>query len=58
MGDEDLFKKMNEAAAKAEEKLKELPQDSVKIVAAWWKANYNEAGHKRLGRILITYAGD
>ena len=41
---------MDEAAAA----LGRLPEDVVKAVANWWNQWYGFAGHRRLGRLLLT----
>jgi len=52
----EILEKMDAAAREAEKELRELPEDAVRKVAAWWKKWYLKAGHKRLGRLLLTYA--
>lgn len=47
--------RMDEAAGAAESELKDLPQESVAVVAAWWVKHFTSAGHKRLGRVLIKH---
>jgi len=44
---------MDEAAANAEEDLANIDDAAVKAVSEWWKKWYQNAGHKRLGRILV-----
>lgn len=51
----DIFEQMDQAAEKAKEDLKNLNEEAVIEVAQWWKKYYLNAGHKRLGRILINY---
>lgn len=53
---DDIFEKMDMAAKEAEKELRELDRAAVKTVALWWKKWYLKAGHKRLGRLLLTYA--
>ena len=47
-------KAFDDAAAVAAEELKKLPAEQVKVVADWWAKFYMTAGHKRLGRLLVT----
>jgi len=47
---------MDKAAELAEEKLKEISKEHVIAIATWWRDNYMKAGHKRLAKILLTYA--
>jgi len=47
-------KSFDEAAAVAAEELKKLPAEHVKVVADWWAKYYMTAGHKRLGRLLVS----
>jgi len=47
---------MDEAANQAEEEIKQIPKENLKIVADWWRKWYGTAGHKRLGRLLLKYA--
>ena len=49
-------KKFDEAADKAEEELSELPDELVLPIAQWWYKWFGDAGHKRLGRILVGIA--
>ena len=52
---EQIMKQMDEAAARAEEELqKNFGKWSAKDVAIWWMTWYLKAGHKRLGRALVT----
>ena len=53
---EEVVKNMDAAAEVAEEKLKEISKDVTIQIADWWKNNYMKAGHKRLAKILLTYA--
>jgi hypothetical protein len=53
---EEVLGQMDQAADVAKEKLKDLPKDAIIIVADWWKTNYTKAGHKRLAKLLLTYA--
>ena len=47
---------MDQAAVEAEKDLKGLTPQSVKEVAGWWMTYFKKAGHKRLGRLLVSYA--
>lgn len=48
---------MDEAAKEAKADLGNCTSEkSVSEVAAWWKKWYMKAGHKRLGRLLVTIA--
>ena len=47
---EDMDKARDEAAAA----LARLPQNAVRLVANWWNQWYIRAGHRRLGRLLLT----
>jgi hypothetical protein len=53
---EDILKGMDDAAETAEEKLKEIQNDHIVVIANWWKENYLKAGHKRLAKILLNHA--
>jgi len=44
---------MDLAASEAEKELESLDKKAVEVVALWWQKWYMDAGHKRLGRILI-----
>ena len=55
-----VIAKMDEAADKATEAFKQViaeHPDGVEAVAKWWQEYYKDAGHKRLGRILLTVGG-
>ncbi len=45
---------MNKASKEAEQDLENLEATAVKSVADWFAKHYLKAGHKRLGRILVT----
>ena len=47
---------MDEAAKLAESDLKKLDPEKVKVVAEWWNSHFRQSGHKRLGRLLVTFA--
>ena len=47
---------MDEAAKLAESDLKKLDPEKVKVVADWWNGHFHKTGHKRLGRLLVTFA--
>ncbi len=53
---EEVLNGMDKAAELAEEKLKEINIDHIQSIAGWWRDNYMKAGHKRLAKILLTYA--
>jgi hypothetical protein len=36
------------------EKMTKEEREGIAKMAAWWKANYMKAGHKRLGRIVAN----
>lgn len=46
--------KARDAAAAA---LTRMPQDAVQLMANWWHQWYMKAGHRRLGRLLLTKKG-
>ena len=48
--------RMDAAADEAEQELENIPNDLVLPVAQWFKRWYLQAGHKRLGRILVYIA--
>lgn len=48
---------MEASAEEAREKLKSLPDQSIKDVASWIKEHYLSAGYKRLCRVLFEEAG-
>jgi len=45
---------MDEAADVAASELAELDAGAVKVVKVWWEKHYKNAGHKRLGRVLLA----
>lgn len=47
---------MDNAAANAEEDLNNLSDEVVNPMADWWNKWFMKAGHKRLGRILVSIA--
>jgi hypothetical protein len=47
---------MDEALKKAEEDFSRLSAEARAIVTCWWREWYLEAGHRRLGRILVSFA--
>jgi len=47
---------MDNAANDAEDELHSLPDSVVDPMADWWYRWFMKAGHKRLGRILVTIA--
>ena len=48
---------MDKARDEAEAALSRMPQDTVRLVANWWNQWYVKAGHRRLGRLLLTKRG-
>ena len=46
---------MDSARDQAEKALKNLPRDAVKAMADWWNQWYLSAGHRRLGRLLLSH---
>ena len=46
---------MDSARDQAEKALKSLPGDAVKAMADWWNQWYLSAGHRRLGRLLLSH---
>lgn len=46
---------MDNAGSIAEEAIPVDDLDAFRKVAIWWKAYVGEAGHRRLGRILMQY---
>ena len=53
---EDKTKMMDEKAEEAKAVLRNMPKEFVKPVAEWFGVWYKEAGHKRLGRVLVAYS--
>jgi len=47
---------MDNAADEAEEELNTLDAEAVNLIANWWYKWFMQAGHKRLGRILVQMA--
>jgi hypothetical protein len=47
-------KAMDDAAEQARQELDTLPQESVATIAEWWMKWYLTAGHKRLGRVMVS----
>ena len=47
---------MDKHREKAEIALKSISKETVQTVGDWWKQWYMLAGHKRLGRLLLTHA--
>ena len=48
------LEEMNQFQADAFVELTKLDPKAVETLATWWKAWYMKAGHKRLGRALMT----
>ena len=55
MKENDYAVKMDEAAVKAEQELRQMTQEQLSITKflAWYQAWYMLAGHRRLGRIIV-----
>jgi len=47
---------MDAAAEEAKKDLENLTEEAVLSMASWWRKWYFKAGHKRLGRLLVTIA--
>ena len=45
---------MDRAASEAEQDLENLEDGVVKAMADWWAKWYLKAGHKRLGRLMVS----
>ena len=45
---------MDAAAKAAEQDLENLTGEAVKSLADWWAKHYLQAGHKRLGRLMVN----
>ena len=58
MADTEKIAEMEQAAEVARNELETLGIDaeSLSKIAKWWKRHYQVAGHKRLGRILMSSA--
>jgi len=56
LSNEEMSKKMDEAAIVAERELKSMSQHETVPVARWFARNYMNAGHKRLGRVMVAFA--
>jgi hypothetical protein len=53
--DEETQRKMDEAAAQAQDELQEhFNSWSAQDMITWWRKWYTKAGHKRLGRVLVA----
>ena len=46
---------MDQAAEEAREALEKLDPGAIKVVASWWTEFYRQAGHKRLGRLIVRH---
>jgi len=52
-----IIKQMDAAANVADKELRQIPHDASMLeVPRWFARHYMQAGHKRLGRILASYA--
>ena len=57
--DDPMMKQMDEAAERANAELAQnLAAWSASDLIYWWAKWYTKAGHKRLGRILVTISKD
>ncbi len=52
---QEVIDTMDRAAELADKKIKDIPEEHVKIIANWYKSNFM-AGYKRLGKIILKYA--
>ena len=53
--DPEIIKaEMDEAAEVAKAELAKLDAGAVKVIKDWWQRHYLKAGHKRLGRVLLS----
>ena len=52
--DPNLLQGMDEAATDAENDLINVDEGAIKAIAEWWSKWYKGAGHKRLGRVLLS----
>jgi len=48
-----MSNQMDNAAEEAAHELKGLPDSVVLAIGEWWSAWYLQAGHRRLGRVLL-----
>jgi ribonuclease HI len=51
---EEIKANMDKAAEEAAKELKKLDKAAVKVVAAWMKTHFTQAGYKRLSRLLLV----
>ena len=49
--------KMDDAAVDAQNDLENVSDEALTEVANWWRRWVSKAGHRRLGRVLLQYAG-
>jgi len=56
LDNEEMAKRMDEAALVAEREFKSMSQHETVPVARWFARNYQKAGHKRLGRMIVAFA--
>jgi hypothetical protein len=47
---------MDKEAEEAEKVLRSMPHTTTIPIARWWKEHYIKAGHKRLGRLMVSLA--
>jgi len=48
---------MENAAVDAQNDLENVSDEALTEVANWWRRWVSKAGHRRLGRVLLQYAG-
>jgi len=48
---------MENAAVDAQNDLEDVSDEALAEVANWWHRWVSKAGHRRLGRVLLQYAG-
>jgi len=54
---EEDKQKMDNAAVDAQNDLENVSDEALTEVANWWRRWVSKAGHRRLGRVLLQYAG-
>ena len=53
--DPNMLQDMDSAAAEAgKDLIDNIDKEAIHAVAEWWKKWYQEAGHKRLARVLLA----
>lgn len=48
------MQRMDDAAVDAENDLENVPEEAIVAMAQWWEKWYADAGHRRLGRVLLA----